>query len=81
MGPCLASGRMGPEAVASWKYILGDSHPVACLDLGLDLGFRVAGIAVSVESVRGMGLVRIRLDLDRQPCRLAHRTPVLYSRN
>ena len=33
------------------------------------------------ETVRGMGRGQLRMFLGHRPCRLAHRTPVLYSRN
>jgi hypothetical protein len=35
----------------------------------------------SVVSEQDMGLAPLLLDLGHRPCRLVHRTPVLYSRN
>jgi hypothetical protein len=81
-GPCLASDRMG-RGVVSWSCILGDCRPSANLGCVLGGPF-AAGLAFGVAwrgSVRDMGLARIRLDLGHRPCRLGHRTPVLYSRN
>lgn len=74
------SGRMGLEAVSS-SYIPEDCHPSAGLDSVLD-GPSAAGQvgAEAVGSVRGRGRARLRRGLHR-PYRLAHRTPVLYSRN
>lgn len=68
----------------SWKYILEGCRQSAFP--GSVLGFPAAGTelasaAVSLESVRGRGRGRIRFGLGHRPYRLAHRTPVLYSRN
>lgn len=83
--PCRASGHMDPE-VASWNCSLGRCcRPSAFLGDGRDRvaddgSGLVAGV-VLLLAARGMGLARIRLHLGHRPCRLAHRTPVLYSRN
>jgi hypothetical protein len=86
-GPCRASGRTDP-GVASWSCILevlGDCRPSAGLVAAgqVDVGWAVvAGSSGAAEGmVRGKGLGRIRMDLGHRPCRLAHRTPVLYSRS
>ncbi len=76
-------GRMGPGAASS-NCIHGGDHPFA--DPDLDLAGSVAAAAGRVgvgmvESVRGTGLGRLRRGLGHRPYRLAHRTPVLYSRN
>jgi hypothetical protein len=76
---------MGPEAVSS-SCIPEGYHPF--VGLGLALGGLTAVAAAAgrvgvgaVESVRGTGPARLRQDLGHRPYRLAHRTPVLYSRN
>ena len=77
----------GPGA-ASWSCILGvlgDCRPsVGLVAVGqVGVGWTVvAGSSGAAEgTVRGKGLGQIRMDLGHRPCRLAHRTPVLYSRN
>lgn len=90
MGPCPASGRTGPEAASSNDIpeILGDCR---CPSVGLVAVGQAAGAGPPVVVVAGSsgavkGRVRdrdlglIRRGLGHQPCRFAHRTPVLYSR-
>jgi hypothetical protein len=63
----------------------GGCRPFA--DLGLALAGPYAGAvrvgvgAGTAESVGDTGLARLRQGLGHRPYRLAHRTPVLYSRN
>jgi hypothetical protein len=85
--PYRASGHTGPE-VASSSCILGvlegyrpSVSLVAAGQVG-GVGAVVAGSSGDGRGMdRGMALGRIRRDLGHRPCRLAHRTPVLYSRN
>jgi hypothetical protein len=85
--PYRAWGRKGP-AVASSNCILGHCRP----SVGRGVVVVVAAAAVGAWLVagsfdaelgtdRGKGLGRPRWYLGHRPCRLAHRTPVLYSRN
>jgi len=74
--------RTGPR-VASSSCILGGCRPFVDLGSALDGPF-VGAVRVgfgAVESVRGTGLAQLRRGLGHRPYRLAHRTPVLYSRN
>jgi hypothetical protein len=74
---------MGPGAVSS-NCIPGGGHLFVDLDLALGGPDAAAAGRVgagAAESVRGTGLARLRRGLGHRPYRLAHRTPVLYSRN
>lgn len=77
---------MDPKAVSS-SYIL--ARPQVSEDLvslGRLVGAHEALVADSSEAGRSetvldKGRARIRMGLGHRPYRLAHRTPVLYSRN
>jgi hypothetical protein len=87
--PCRASGRMGPE-VGSSSCILGVLEGFR-ESASLVAAGQVAGVGLAVVAAgscgdeggmfRGKVLDRIRMDLGHRPYRLAHRTPVLYSRS
>jgi hypothetical protein len=85
--PCRALGRTDPGVASSSCIlgVLGDCRPSACLVAAGQVGVGwavVAGSSGAAEgTVQGKDLGRIRMDLGHRPCRLAHRTPVLYSRN
>lgn len=84
---------MGPSVAVSWSYTLEHFRPyvvvglvaVAVVAVAVVAGGAPAGGQVDVVLVRtvgGTGQGRwIRRDLGHRPRRLAHRTPVLYSRN
>lgn len=86
MDPYQASGRKDRE-VATWNCSLGGRRRFVAhgrLVVAADDAGRAvvdAGAVAAEGSVRGKGLARIRSSLGHRPCRLAHRTPVLYSRN
>ena len=85
-GPCRALGRTGP-GVASWSCSLVVLEGCPSVSLAVAGPYGVGWVVVAGSSgaakgmVRGKDLGRIRMDLGHRPCRLAHRTPVLYSRN
>lgn len=83
MDPCRASGRTGREAVSS-NCRLGNGRRrlayFANVVRGLAAAAAAAGVGGAEVMVRDKGRGP-RLRVDRQPYRLAHRTPVLYSRN
>lgn len=76
--PYPALGRKD-RVVVSWNQSLepGLAGRVAGFGRGLVGSYGVG----SVGGVRDMGLAQIRRGLGHRPYRLAHRTPVLYSRN
>ncbi len=86
MDPYRASSRRDREVV-TWNCSLGRHRRFAAhgrlVVVVHDAGRAAvgAGVVAAEESVRGKGLARIQSSLGHRPCRLAHRTPVLYSRN
>ena len=86
MDPCRASGRRDPIVASSKDSPVVSSHPsvvqvvaVPC-SVADSSGDVDSGVVAGEQLVLDMGRARIRRDLGHRPCRLGHRTPVLYSR-